>query len=135
MNELEKKCLALQAIPESNWFARYKGFAMILDEYMSSGKIECVPFQHPIGSIMGAKIAVLRFAGEYYILFSFPNANNSNILECFSLEKLNTTLPDNILSSDIVLGSDESPERVHFLPMFFLKKTKTEIRNELSRLF
>lgn len=113
MNVLEHKCQILKQTPQERWFElRYKAVCMLLQNM----GVKALPLSiiFPLSSTVNMQGYFFQHDGEYYFLFV---AKQGNVIDCFHLERTNSQF-SGMLSSHIVLSSDDDAQESTFLPMF-----------------
>lgn len=113
MNILEQKCEILKQTPQSRWFElRYKAVVMQLQNMA----VKALPINaiFPLAGTLNMQGYFFQYDNEFYFLFV---AKQGVVIDCFHLERTNSNYP-NILSSHIVLSSDDDPNEQTFLPLF-----------------
>ncbi len=75
----------------------------------------------------------IKVENVYYFLL----ANKTGMTyECFNVETLDFDSPYNyVLSSRIILSSDDDSDRATFLPFLIMKMTRSELKTKLDILF
>ena len=137
MNTLEQKCAVLANTPQSLWFdMRYKALAQLLMNMEDDGLITLIELP-PIPQLalygLNFTIGVFKYDGEYYFII---NSLKGTILDNFHFERTNSKYPS-MLTSHIVLSSDDDPKQPTYLPMISLflgAKSTKELMDRLIEL-
>lgn len=117
MNSLESKCVVMSQTPQTKWFDyRFKPLLQLLFNMQEKGEIRMKEFSVPVFQMMNIHTIAFKFDGEYYVLLY---SQVGKVYDFFHLERTNSTY-SNILSSHIVLSSDNDPNEQTFLPMMAL---------------
>ena len=135
MNTLEKKCAILGQTPQAQWFElRFKPTVMLLLNMNDSGEISLKEMHAPMFELMNIYTHVFKYDGEFYFLFI---GKRGNVYECFHLEKANSSW-SNILSSQIVISSDDDKHQETYVPSLALSmgvNSNSEFISKLNSMF
>lgn len=128
MNILEQKCNILKNTPQSRWFdLRYKAiFMQIRNMSVNAQSINAV---FPLAGVLNFQGFFFQYDNEYYFLLI---CKIGNTIECFHLERTNSNYQD-ILSSHIVLSSDDDPKEQTFLPLLCVASSITSTKDLMSK--
>jgi hypothetical protein len=114
MNTIENKCALLAQTPQSRWFdLRFKAFVSMVNGLDTP----CIDIASifPIAPMIKMVGYCFKYEGKYYFLIAFKEGI---VYECFNVETLSFHKDySNIVSSNIILSSDDDSDRLHFLPI------------------
>lgn len=115
MNIIEQKCEILKQTPQVRWFdLRLKAILMLFEEMgMTELNIATI---FPMAERFNIEGCFFYYDNEFYFLLA---EKIGNTVECFHLERTNSSY-GYMLSSHIVLSSDDDPRQETFLPSLCL---------------
>ncbi len=132
VREFENKCAFLAQTPQTRWFdLRLKAFlSMIKNTNLS---IRDLGSLFPIAKQANLIVNCIKVENKYYFLII---NQNGQITECFNVETINFVENLFILSSSIILSSDDDSDRTTFMPLLMMKNmTKSDLKIKLDMLF
>lgn len=134
VREFEYKCAILAQAPQERWFdLRFKAFVIMI----KNSDLRTLDFSYmfPTAKQFNINGFCIKVENNYYFLIAYQIGT---ILEFFNVETVNFVDNPYILSSRIILSSDDDSDRKTFLPSLMLKNmtnTKTELKTKLDVLF
>lgn len=132
VREFENKCAFLAQTPQTRWFdLRLKAFlSMIKNTNLSIRDLSSL---FPIAKLANLIVNCIKVENKYYFLII---NQNGQITECFNVETINFVENLFILSSSIILSSDDDSDRTTFMPLLMMKNmTKSDLKIKLDMLF
>lgn len=132
VREFENKCAVLAQTPQERWFdLRFKALVtMIKNSDLRTLNLDVIFPNAKQCNFIGFCIKV---ENNYYFLLAY---RIGTITEFFNVETVNFVVNPYILSSGIILSSDDDSDRKTFLPFLMLKNmTKPELKTKLDVLF
>ena len=134
MNKLEEKCALLSRTSQARWFdLRYKPMVQLLLNMNEEGFISLKQMSFPVLQMMNIHTYAFKYDGEIYFLFVNQVGNTT---ECFHLERTNSNF-DHMLSSHLILSSDDDPNEKMWLPLFAVTlgyKTNSELISKVKSM-
>lgn len=134
MNTIEIKCAILAQTPQSRWFdLRFKSFVALVNG-LNVALLD-INSIFPIARQCNIIGYCFNYEEKYYFLMAFKNGM---IYECFNVETINfSSQYSHILSSHIVLSSDDDVNRNTFLPFLLSlsSMSRTDLKVKLDNLF
>ena len=113
MNKLEEKCSLLAKTPQARWYdLRFKPTIQLLMNMNEDGIISLRQFDVPLFKMLNIIIYAFKYDGEFYFLFI---NQIGKVTEFYHLERTNS-LYDHMLSSHIVISSDDDPHQETYIP-------------------
>lgn len=132
IRELEKKCAILAQTPQVRWFdLRFKAFVTMINN--SDLGMLVLDDLFPIAKAINFVGFCIKVENDYYFLLA---SKTGMTYECFNVENMDFNSPyDNILSSRIILSSDDDSNRATFLPFLMKGMNRSELKTKLDNLF
>ena len=133
IREFENKCAILAQTPQERWYdLRFKAFAIMI--YNSDIKLLDISDLFPgITKLLGLIVACIKVENKYYFWITIRTGTTT---QCFNVETIDFVDNPNILSSGIILSSDDDSDRKTFMPILMLKNmTKPALKTKLDVLF
>jgi len=132
VREFENKCAILAQTPQERWFdLRLKAFVTMIQNF--DFRILNIADLFPVAKVLNLGVYCIKVENRYY--FFIPNRTGETT-NFFNVEFMDFSNPyDYILSSHIILSSDDDSNRVTFLPSLMMKMTRSELKTKLDVLF
>lgn len=133
VREFENKCAILAQTPQERWFdLRFKAFAIMT--HNSDIRLRDISDLFPVVTkLLGLIVACIKVENKYYFWITIRTGTTT---ECFNVETINFVDNPYILSSHIILSSDDDSDRKTFMPLVMLNNmTKPELKIKLDILF
>lgn len=138
MNTLEEKCALLAQTPQSRWYdLRFKPTVMMLLNMNETGEISLREMHAPVFERMNIHIHVFKYDGEFYFLF-IEHKQEENIYECFHLERTNSSWGIDLVTSHIVISSDDDKHQETYVPSLAFSmgvNSNSEFISKLNSMF
>lgn len=132
--EFEQKCSIMASTPQPRWFdLRLRA----LETMLNNALVPRLDITHlfPSAQYNGFFGYVFKLDGQYYFWLYYKQGN---VIECFNIEVISFSMTDNILSSGIILSSDDDSDRRTFLPLLMSHSgfsTRSSLKMKLDLFF
>lgn len=132
VSEFENKCAFLAQTPQERWFdLRFKAFVTMIRN--SDLKTLDLHVLFPTAKQFNINGFCIKVESKYYFVLAYQTGT---ITEFFNVETINFVDNPYILSSGIILSSDDDSDRKTFMPILMLKNmTKPVLKTKLDVLF
>ncbi len=135
MNQLEEKCYLLAKSPQVRWYdLRFKPTVQLLSNMETDNTISMRQLDLPLFKMMNLIIYVFKYDGEFYFLII---NQVGRVTEFYHLERTNSSY-GNILSSHIVISSDDDPHQQTYVPIIAMNmgsKSNSDFISKLNSMF